>query len=757
MEEKLASVGYKFGIKWEVNDLPPEWARYWRWGYAGNSLTDFFVQYIVSAVTEGTDEDADKLLVDITPLQTLRTTEEATWNQFPGSVIDQWAWEKGDRIRFITDEVTPGAASTIGAPLDALYDFEILSFDEATNILKVQAPETNPYSDGINAMVEIYRPKRNVPSEIEETENIDVYFEFGPLMPILIENGVGVHGGLTQDQTIGTSFAATGTMVGGDVFHIQRTPSKPLNTTTTTLGCFHESMHWSDFYISDFWAQGKISVVDRIGEQTLNILRYSNTYVQGTQINGLTAFEPLHYKEVNDIYGAIRAMREVGDTLKVYQDTKSSSILIGKQEYTDATGRTQVMTSNKVLGSIRYPENNYGTIFPESIVKNNRYVYGFDIYNGVVFRDSANGIFPISGRFEAINGRGSYKMETYFKEKSKALLLSGVENVRVMSLWDEEYGFLYLTFIDKANAYNNDTIVFHEGSNRWITFADISREETWNEFLFPTYSVVQGFLNGLDGVYNDEDGFTYFDIMTGADFSFSTTYPTMTITPLPVTVTSSPDPDAGLQALTITPLPVTVEITDIDISPTSKTWTAVQYGSGVVQQFTITTTLGGEISAKPSWITVKRQSGITIGVLDTVEDAEVLDIYPSSANTGAERSGSFTVVDNDSNSATATLTQQVAAVVSVSVIGGDAPFDLISGSGTNAAGSNQVFITFTPDDGSSGEGQAFFCYYSILKNGVGAGTGLFLANNLEENTETLTMTGVSSGGDTIVVTLGNDY
>ena len=663
LNEEVATtttVGWKFNIEWEVNDLPPTWARYWRWGYAGNSLTDFFVQYIVSSVTEGAGTEADKLLVDITPLQTIKTTTTATWNQFPGSIIDEWSWEKGDRIRFITDEVTPGAASTIGDVLATSHDFEILAFDETTNIITIQAPDTNPYTDGINAMVEIYRPKRNVPSEIEETENIDVYYEFGPLMPILNEGGVGVHSGLTQDQSIDPPFPATGRMTGGDVFHIMRTPSKPLNTTTTKAGCYHESMHWSDFYVSDYWDSGKIGVVDTIGEQTLNIIRFSNTYVQGTQLNGLSTFEALNLKEVNDIYGAIRAMREVGDTLKVYQDTKSSSILIGKQEYSDATGRTQVVTSNKVLGSIRYPENNYGTIYPESVTKNNRYVYGWDVYNGVVWRDSANGIFPISGRFEAVDGRGSYKMEAYFKAKAKALIESGVENVKVLTLWDEEYSLFYITFIDKANADNNETVVFHEGSNRWITFADISREETWNEFLFPVYSVVQGFLNGLNSSYNEDDGFTYFDIMTGADLSFAATFPTMTITPLAVTTTSSPNPDAGLQGLTITPLAVTVVVSSVDIDPSGAGWEWDEFGSSFGIDVTPTIPVGGgTITAKPSWLTVKdKVSGVTLSISSVITNGQVLTIYPTNRNLSADpKEDNLTITDGYSNSASVLATQ----------------------------------------------------------------------------------------------------
>jgi len=78
-----------------------------------------------------------------------------------------------------------------------------------------------------------------------------------------------------------------------------------------------------------------------------------------------------------------------------------------------------------------------------------------------MWRDSANGIFPISGRYTDVDGDRDYKMATYFKNKAKALLESGVDYVDVVTAWDEEFDLLYVTFHDYVNADNNETIVFH--------------------------------------------------------------------------------------------------------------------------------------------------------------------------------------------------------------------------------------------------------------------------------------------------------
>ena len=378
-----------------------------------------------------------------------------------------------------------------------------------------------------------------------------------------------------------------------------------------------------------------------------------------------------------------------------------------------------------------------------------------------MFRDSANGIFPISGRFESVDGRGSYKMETYFKAKSKALLASGVANVRVYTLWDEEYGLLYVTFIDRANADNNETILFHEGSNRWVTFADLTKVDTWNEFLFPTYMVVRGFESGLEPLYDGSDGYTYFTLESSSNASVFTSTIEYEIEILPVTITSSSNASAALSEVEIELLPVTIVITEVDLFPYSFTWPAAQSGIAYKIDLDIVATTNGAdntatITAKPSWLTIKN-GALTIGVGDTVTNGDTLTVYPSSVNTGVLRTGLFTIQDSSGNTESTTFTQAATTVVTVTVTEDRVaePFFLLSKSGTATTGSATVNITFTPDDSLHSSGESFDVYYRITKNGAPAGDGNFSGTDEQVNTEALTMTSVAAGGDVIMVYLGN--
>jgi hypothetical protein len=639
-----ADTARRWTIDWEVNHLPPVGAKYWRWGYAGNGLCSHFVQYIVEGMAQGADEYAHMLKINIRPLNTIKNTTENTWNQLPQTNIDAYTFVEGDRIRFLTetpDDIT-AHNTRFGDIVTGVYDYEIILQDTTDpNYIYVQyfnyaAVGANGF--GENTLVEIYTPIKH--TEVRE------YYEFGDLMPIVEDSaGVLVHGGkdLLHYQDTVTGAPAMGTFGYGDVYHIYRTPSKPLCTFAgdDTIGAFHESMSWSDFYRSDDWDKGKIGFETNFNERYLNIVRFSNPYLQNTQINGLPTFEPNSYKELNDVFGNIVAIYENGDTLKVYQERKSSSIMIGRTEYTDATGNTTVAISSSTLGAIRYSPSNFSTIFPESIARNNKFIYGFDIYNGVMWRDSVNGIFPISGRWAEAGVDADYKMATYFKDKSKALLVSGIDHCSVMSVWDEEFKNLHVVFKDNVHEENNETIVFHEPSNRWICFESLDQTPLggYNVILELTYDIVKGFVGGLNYDFDEDTRFAIFDLVTGGGVNTApgfTAGQTLTLTAYPptsvtITVDYTMVNDETLELVAYPP--TDVHISGLSVLPISMTWQAWQYDVGEKKDGVITTSeTDAYLYSMPSWMGMQRITGVVLSEGSIVSNGEVLYIYPASIN-----------------------------------------------------------------------------------------------------------------------------
>jgi len=738
----------RWTIDWTVNHLPPIGAKYWRWGYAGNSLCSYFVQYIIEDISNPGD---DTTVIDITPLQTLKDAE-AGWNSFPHSNIDPYVWQKGDRIRFITSQGIPGTG-TIGAVIDGVYDFEIIGQSEDTYSVYIQ--EWTDYNAvgidvELNSIVEIYRPIRS--------DNKIEFYEFGPLMPIIEDaDGYTVHGGLDQDQEYLTATEATGTFNVGDIYHLYRTPSKVLSDADNELGVFMESQWYSDFYDSDDWSKGKAGEETSYNERELNIIRYSHQYLQDTQINGLSTFDGGRYKELNDTYGEIMGIEEVGDTLKVYQEKKPSSIQLGRIERSDETGKISISLSSDVLGSIRYSTTRWGTEFRESIIRNNRYVYGFDIYNGVMWRDSANGIFPISGRYSDVDGDRDYKMATYFKNKAKALLESGVDYIDVVTAWDEEFDLLYVTFHDYVNSDNNETIVFHEPSNRWICFAEHNRTEEYNSILELDYSIVNGFNGGIGYSFNEEDRFAYFNITTSVTPFIFLGLKDLEIRPFSLSISASSQFDADVLELEISPVDPTIVCTSVNGSVTTMDFESAEEGfvdnkTTVITVVDSAATILGDtpvcsIYQIPTWyyaewIVVMNSVGDVCKEGDEIEDGETLYVYPKAENlTSNEKSGNLILKTAKGDTLTVAITQAAYSAtsnVTLSVAPASADeMTLTYLGGYNIDGTANVYVSFIPDHISYGDGQSFGVRWSATKNGDAAGGGYITIYNEVHNMDVL--------------------
>ncbi len=749
----------RWKINWEVNHLPPSYAKWWRWGYAGNALCSYFVQYIIEAI----EDSAPWVRMDIAPLQTLKSPTDAAWNEFPQSAIEPYAFAKGDRVRIITEDEN---SNNLGDVYNGVLDYEIVKYEEAdTGEYWIYTQDFDITGLGAGTLIEIYRPLKR--------DTAKVFYEFGELMPIIEDSdGMLVHGcGTvgTQDQDTALVLPATGVFEAGDVYHILRTPSLPIDTIE---GYFHESQWYSDFYISDDWDKGRIGFETSFKQQTLNIIQYSNQYLQNTQINGLSTFEADNYKELNDIYGTVQSMVEMGNTLKVYMQKKSASINIGRAEYQDTDGKLTTASSEVILGSIRYPENNFGTQWLESISKNNKFVYGFDVFNGVMWRDSSNGIYPISGRFEDAYGNGDYKMETWFRDKSEALTTSGIEYVKVMTVWDERYKCLYVIFRDIVNSANNDTIVFHEPSNRWITLAEFEQtpEEGYNIMLELDYWVLTGFESGIGYSFDEDTRFAVFNIPnTGKSIR---TFPDpieITLELLEPTITCSCDAVADMQEIHLTPLAPTILITYVFVlGGNDLIYTYYEHGDSAKQLKIIKFSPTAKISSMvysvsgDDWLVIKNSVGDTVGIdsslLEDSANTSNLWFYPSSVNSGAERTCVITFANdyNDSDDLTVYQNETVVALtinISVSIL--DEKLTISGASGTLVGFT--VSVTFTPSHPDYDPGDIYDLNWEAYtdEGRVGMGTIEDVVDGAVKNTD-LVLPDYSSSSRTIWITLDSD-
>jgi len=523
-------LAYRIKLAWTIGHTAPAWAKYWRWVSAGNKTQSSFVQYVISAVDTVMAAPYDSYLgLDITPLQEIKT-DLAPDVTMPGSIIDPYVDTPGDRVRILT-KVEPGTGGLgIMSASDSYYDLPIKGL--FGSLLLVPKPAAGTYGAGVGSLIEIYSPRTFL-------EGSELYFPVGPIYPVLADgchsskqraaviiSGVANNGfsyarittatphGLTQGDWIritgttdyngdlqvglivnatrfdigriyissqaGTvSPLASGALESGDAYLIGRAFSRtPVGSTDGTLFAV-ESMHYSDFYLSDAWDKGKPNIQSAIGEVTQNNIRWGLKHLTGASVNNMFTFDALDYKSTTEIYGDLERIGECGDILRLIFNKKVASMYIGKTEFMDTEDSSVVATSNNVLSNPNYSIDDFGTTVPEAVLFVKGIAYFIDLYNGAIVRSTNNGSYPISGKAEASEDSPQYKMSSYFRNicnqvlDAQAAIEQGTtlgSEMRMLLGWDNDRKLLYVSILQEN--IESRTLAFSEDRGRWVAFLD---------------------------------------------------------------------------------------------------------------------------------------------------------------------------------------------------------------------------------------------------------------------------------------------
>jgi len=130
---------------------------------------------------------------------------------------------------------------------------------------------------------------------------------------------------------------------------------------------------------------------------------YSNTYIPGTNVNGLSTFEAFSQFNVPEDSGEIskliltQKIEDKGTVMLAICRNETNSIYIGEQRISDATGQTQFFArAGGVIGTIDSLKGSFGTINKESVFEYLGLVFWVDVLNGIVAQYSVAGLEPVS-------------------------------------------------------------------------------------------------------------------------------------------------------------------------------------------------------------------------------------------------------------------------------------------------------------------------------------------------------------------------
>jgi hypothetical protein len=426
----LAAQSPKFD--WVINHSAPLWAKKYQWVRTEQLTHKTFLFWNASAVTVNS-ANANYYDLNISSFNTYNTNNKDS--------ILAYDFSKGDRCTIHKDN---------GGFITG-YDVSIVGYNPTTGILTIDKKGT--LTVGVdNILLEIYTPKTrsNQPQE-------QFFYEFGEVYSC----NNGVHS------------VTSGSLREGDIY----VKGRVINGTTSTIV---EDPNFSDFYKSNYSSNGRVNVFAPQAKQlTLPTdIRYSDTYVPNTNINGLNRFYGDAFETYDRVNGSIQKLAVRDNYLVTFQELKTGYIPIQQSIIEDqgSGGSANVAISNKLLNKIRYFAGDYGIgLNPESFARFAGTMYFADPNRAAVLK--------LTSGLQQISGIG---MDSYFTRT-----LSGVRNIvntKLIGSYDPRNDEYILT-INKVSG-DSETIAFNEAINRWTSFYSFIPEHA--NYIFNKYMSFKG-------------------------------------------------------------------------------------------------------------------------------------------------------------------------------------------------------------------------------------------------------------------------
>src|SRR5690606_25753512 len=114
-------------------------------------------------------------------------------------------------------------------------------------------------------------------------------------------------------------------------------------------------------------------------------VRFSNKYLPGTQVNGISSFEGLNEKDLPQENGPINSLvlasnaQAEGTVLLALMQNETESQYLNEAQWRDTQGRTTSAISDAVIGATNTLRGGYGTVNPESVIHQDGRVYFWDM------------------------------------------------------------------------------------------------------------------------------------------------------------------------------------------------------------------------------------------------------------------------------------------------------------------------------------------------------------------------------------------
>ena len=497
-----------FTVQLDINHAPPSWASYYHI-VRSKELTSSFSKFLITKGTilsETSQTPAPYIYLNIQNIFVHGQEVPAS-----ATIINYGAtsFVKGDRVRIIKN-------MTSGSVAIGQKDHEILGVvtkGGTDNYLKLAFVAGMNISFNVNDkyLIEILRPASVISDEKE-----NVYYEIGERFDIGVDvNSNLVHNGSVQNQIIGTGVRPSIIRLSdGDYYtRIRRLVTGGANDYTQYT-CM--DANFSDFWESAVWSQGRPLVIDESAKTQYfpAMLRFSQSYIYGTNINNLNRFYPENFEEADASFGDILRLKTRENFIRMFQRFKTAMIPIYRSIIVDNATSTQVSLSEKLLNKPNYYAGEYGIDkYGSSLVSTDYGDYFLDTINRAIVRVSLDGVTNISdtNNMSAYSNTNleddSYGYGYFNYENRNVIMLSGkVGSQNSIIAYNEnrkvfisKHGYVTSTSFLFVNGYAWSFLVkpyIHDNSNRCNFFgaqqmASISTVFNGNVNVKKTYLAIE--------------------------------------------------------------------------------------------------------------------------------------------------------------------------------------------------------------------------------------------------------------------------
>jgi hypothetical protein len=350
----------------------------------------------------------------------------AQFNAKNNTSVLTYSFTQGDRCTLSYSQM-PGVGNPVlwydGATAP-LIDVQVQAYNQGTYILKVnQTPNLTPSTlQGLDVLIEIWTPKAISSTDATGATvlNETVFYETGLYYPVT--NGVP-----SQTQGI-VNFADVYFQIVG--LGSSQNPNLLYNVLV-------ENFNFSPYYPSAYpnWGRPR-SYNDTLQttEQVANLV-YSEIYIYGSMVNGLTRFFPANIYgnqggQTSSNFGRVRKMQQINLELLVIQELNHGTVPVYTNLVEDQSGNELLAVSQVILGNFRYTQGLHIGMgnAKDSFAFYQNIAYWIDPHRSEPVRWAGNGAEVISG-----------KMSKFFKQTLQAAYASGLKVIGWYDVFNNEY------------------------------------------------------------------------------------------------------------------------------------------------------------------------------------------------------------------------------------------------------------------------------------------------------------------------------